>query len=41
MLSRLNETPPPGTVETTLTVEEAPVADAGRYDRLHAEVNHA
>ena len=41
VLSRLNETPPPGTVETALTVTEAPVADAGRYDRLHAEVNHA
>ena len=38
VLSRLNETPPPATVETTLTVEEPPIADTGRYDRLHQEV---
>lgn len=41
VLSRLKEAPPPATVETTLTVEEAPLADAGRYDRLHVEVDHA
>ncbi len=29
------------TVETALTIEEAPLADAGRYDRLHVEVDHA
>jgi len=41
VLSRLKEAPPPETVETALTVEEAPVADTGRYDRLHVEVGHA
>lgn len=42
VLSRLSETPPPATVETTLTVEEPPIADASRYDRLHREeVDHA
>ena len=41
VLSRLNETPLPETVETTLTVEEPPIADAGRYDRLNVEVDHA
>jgi len=41
VLSRLKEAPPLDTVETTLTVAEAPIADAGRYDRLHVEVDHA
>ena len=41
VLSRLKEAPPPETVETALTVAEAPVADTGRYDRLHVEVGHA
>ena len=41
ILSRLKEAPPPQTVETALTIEEAPLADAGRYDRLHVEVDHA
>jgi transposase len=42
VLSRLNEAPPvPSTVETALRIAEEPVADAGRYDRLHAEVDHA
>ena len=41
VLSRLHEMPPPETVETTLTVEDPPIADAGRYDRLHREVHHA
>ena len=42
VLSRLSETPPPATVDTTLTVEEPPIADASRYDRLHREeVDHA
>ena len=41
VLARLNEAPPPASIETALTVSEAPIADAGRYDRLHAEVGHA
>lgn len=41
VLSRLKEAPPPQTVETALRIEEAPLADAGRYDRLHVEVDHA
>lgn len=41
VLSRLNEMSPPATVETTLTVADPPVADAGRYDRLHRETHHA
>jgi hypothetical protein len=41
VLSRLSEAPPPEIVETTLTVEEPPIADAGRYDRLNVEVDHA
>ena len=41
ILSRLKEAPPPQTVETALTIEEAPLADAGRYDPLHVEVDHA
>lgn len=39
--SRLNEAPPPENVETTLTVEEVPIADASRYDQLRAEGDHA
>ena len=41
VLSRLTEAPPPDNVETALTVEDPPLADAGRYDRLHVEVSHA
>jgi hypothetical protein len=41
ILSRLHEPPPPQTLDTALTLEEAPLADAGRYDRLHGEVGHA
>ncbi len=42
MLARLRPTPAIPRVETDLTVLEAPVADAGRYDRLRAqEVDHA
>ncbi|HRD90994.1 MAG TPA: IS21 family transposase [Accumulibacter sp.] len=41
VLSRLKEAPPPDTVETALTVEDPPMADAGRYDRLREEVGHA
>ena len=41
VLHRLKSLPPPAEVETHLTVEEAPVADTVRYDRLRGEVNHA
>ena len=41
VLSRLQEATLPAVVETTLTVHEPPLADAGRYDRLHGEVDHA
>lgn len=41
VLSRIEEAPPPATIETTLTVEEPPIADAGRYDRLTVEAHHA
>lgn len=42
VLSRLAETPPPAPVDTPLTLDEPPIADAGRYDRLHREVaDHA
>ena len=34
VLARLNASPQPETVETTLQLEEAPVADTGRYDSL-------
>ncbi len=41
VLHRLNAAPPPPPVESALTVEEAPVADTHRYDRLRQEVSHA
>jgi len=42
VLSRLQHPSPSATVETALTVKEAPLADTGRYDRLReTEVNHA
>lgn len=42
VLARLRPTPVIPKVETDLTVSEAPVADAGRYDQLRAEeVGHA
>ena len=42
VLARLRPSPVIPKVETDLTVSEAPVADAGRYDRLRAqEVDHA
>ena len=34
VLARLNASPRPATVETTLQLEEAPVANTGRYDSL-------
>jgi transposase len=40
VLARLREGPPPDTVDTTLSVETAPLADPQRYDRLHGEVAH-
>jgi hypothetical protein len=41
ILSRLHAPTPPELVDTALTLQEPPVADAGRYDRLHGEVGHA
>lgn len=41
VLHRLKSTLPPQQVVTALTVDEAPVADTGRYDRLRMEVVHA
>ncbi|MBV8047194.1 MAG: IS21 family transposase, partial [Paludibacterium sp.] len=40
VLHRLNAPPIPATVETALTVKEAPIADTSRYDSLRAEVAH-
>jgi transposase len=40
VLSRLEEGPPPTTVETALTLAEPPVANSARYDSLVAEVRH-
>ena len=42
MLNRLKSPPMPATVESSLSVGEPPVADAGRYDSLRNEViDHA
>jgi len=47
VLARLNASPVPESVETSLLLKEAPVADTGRYDSLRAigadlaEVDHA
>ena len=49
VLARLNAPPMPETVESSLHLEEAPVANTGRYDSLRGvqstdttvEVNHA
>ncbi|MRR52220.1 MAG: IS21 family transposase [Rhodocyclaceae bacterium] len=41
VLHRLKQASPPQRVETALAVDEAPVADTGRYDRLREEVSHA
>ena len=41
VLHRLKSVPPPPQVETHLTVNEIPVADTSRYDRLRQEVSHA
>jgi hypothetical protein len=49
VLSRLNASPPPEYVETSLQLKEAPLANTGRYDDLRGvdevvtgivEVNH-
>lgn len=40
LLARLHEGPPPQRVETALTVDNAPLADASRYDRLRVEAGH-
>ena len=43
VLARLNANPIPETVQTTLQLQEAPVANTGRYDSLRAttEASHA
>jgi len=41
VISRLKEPDLPSTVQTALRVEEEPMADAGRYDRLRKETDHA
>jgi transposase len=47
VLARLNASPVPASVETSLQLKEAPLANTGRYDSLRAtndnpvEVNHA
>jgi transposase len=41
VLSRLQQVSAPTTVGTTLRLTEAPIADAGRYDRLRKEADHA
>ena len=41
VLHRLKSVSPPQSVETALTVTEAPIADTGRYDQLRKEVSHA
>jgi len=39
VLARLRDGPPPQTIETSLTVQTAPIADTQRYDTLHTEVS--
>ena len=47
VLARLNGIPAPASVETSLQLQEAPVANTGRYDSLRAtgadlvEADHA
>ncbi len=42
VLTRLNQSPPPEQVETSLKLAEEPLADTSRYDSLNAqEVSHA
>jgi hypothetical protein len=41
VLARLNQPPLPAPVETSLTLNEEPLADTARYDRLAGkEVSH-
>jgi hypothetical protein len=40
VLARLHEGPPPQSVETSLTVKTAPLADPKRYDSWREEVGH-
>ena len=40
VLARLHDAPSPPTIETLLTLREAPAADTERYDALRTEVNH-
>jgi hypothetical protein len=40
MLNRLKSPPMPDAIESPLAVSEAPIADAGRYDRLRDEETH-
>ena len=37
VLTRLNQSPPPEQVETSLKLAEEPLADTTRYDSLNAE----
>jgi transposase len=42
VIARLNQAPVPMSVETTLQLKQAPIADTGRYDTLRGtEVDHA
>ena len=43
VIARLNQAPVPSSVETTLQLTQAPIADTGRYDTLRGtqEVDHA
>jgi len=41
VLARLKASPAPDTVETTLALEEAPVANTGRYDSLRGVLQTA
>ena len=40
VLARLRQSDPPESVGTNLRLQEEPVADASRYDRLHQEDSH-
>jgi transposase len=41
VLTRLNATPPPPSVETNLQIKEAPLANTGRYDSLRNDIGEA
>jgi len=40
VLARLRQNAPPAPVPTSLHIQEEPLADIGRYDRLHQENHH-